>query len=92
MIYMIIKEGTYRHEVKGLYHYLPKAINKAKTLMGAEHDDYHSFDIYSAPIEAPLEDVELVAIVSRRGKEIFVSRFDEKDKSHDLQTQSDSSL
>ena len=58
MIFIVIKEGVYRHEIKGVYGSLSAAEARAGCL--SADDDYHSFEVYEA-VEGNCEDVEHIS-------------------------------
>ena len=64
-MFVITKEGVYRHEIVGIYSHRPAAIERAKERIKDEGDDYHKFEVMECEVNAPIEDGKLIAIVQR---------------------------
>lgn len=61
-IYLIIKQGVYRHEILGAYTVLQDAMENAEGHAKEErkHDGYHDFHVESIPLNTAVEDCTLV--------------------------------
>ena len=44
-LFLVFKEGVYRHECGGVFSTLEKAETAAKDFLSGEIDDYHKYDI-----------------------------------------------
>ena len=63
-VYVVFKDGVYRHEIVGLYESLEKAIDGAKYAVSLEKDSYHTFEIGYSELDKTVDDVEVIASVS----------------------------
>lgn len=70
-IYVITKQGVYRHEIIGIFHDLDDALGATYEAMLAEPDDYHAFDISYAPLNKRIGDVELAVRFQREGDDFI---------------------
>ena len=77
MIFLVTREGVYRHEIMGLRSTEEAAIALAKDCALGEGDDYHSFDVVEMALDGPCEvkDSTLFEVSRRdeRGPRITVS-------------------
>ena len=54
-VYLVTREGVYRHEIMGLRLTEEAAIALAKDCALGEGDDYHCFDVVEMRIDGPVE-------------------------------------
>ena len=55
-IYVITREGVYRHEILGLYHDSKEAEKRAYGAIAAEPDGYHQVCVMVCETDKPIED------------------------------------
>jgi len=67
MIYLVIKEGVYRHEVVGLYDSEDSAKGEAMRFIMAEPDDYHAVVVCKGPLNTQIKDVDEIYTLIRKG-------------------------
>ena len=56
-IYVVVREGVYRHEILGLFSDADKAKDVAHTACEKDVDDYHTYDIYKGTVDQTVEDL-----------------------------------
>lgn len=64
-LYVVTREGIYRHEIVGIYDTKTKAKNRAISVCKAEQDDYHRFYIMVCKYNEPIEDGDLIIVVKK---------------------------
>ncbi len=70
-LYIVVRDGVYRHEITGVFDTLSKAINEAKETMEKEDDRYHDCVVLKYVINKPVEDgAEIGRWMSRRNIEM----------------------
>lgn len=69
-LYVVTREGVYRHEIVGVYDRQDIALEAAKTAIAEEDDDYHDFNVGECTLGCAITDVLNVAIFIKRGEEI----------------------
>ncbi len=61
-IYIVIQEGIYRHDVKGIFTSLEQAKSRAVECGEDQEDDgYHTYCVCPAEIDTPIDDVKTMA-------------------------------
>jgi len=50
LVYVVIKEGVYRHDIVGVWDSLDLAKAAAEGAIAAEKDDYHRFVVVETPL------------------------------------------
>ncbi len=60
-VYILIREGVYRHEILGVFLDLSAANESANELIKSERDSYHCITVYLAPIGATIEDAKEIS-------------------------------
>lgn len=70
-VFIVVKQGVYRHEIKGSAFDLNQALEIAEAAIKLEKDDYHDMDICFAEAGKLIDDMEVIAIVSRNKAEIL---------------------
>lgn len=73
-LYVVTKEGMYRHEICGIYDSEDLAINRAEEVCKAEHDDYHEFYVLQFDLNAAVDDGLLVDTISRKKAVLSIKR------------------
>lgn len=63
-IFVVTREGVYRHEIVGAYHDVDAAIEAAKIAAANEPDDYHSFEV--AHLNVGMAGEHTVATITRQ--------------------------
>jgi hypothetical protein len=51
-LYLVFKQGVYRHECGGAFSSMDNAIAAAKKLIAGEHDEYHDYEIVRFKLDA----------------------------------------
>lgn len=71
-LYVVTREGVYRHEIVGVFDDQIKACEAAKDVISKEPDDYHSFAIneFLKNVDCDKDGV-FVAAFFRKGLEIY---------------------
>ncbi len=59
-IYVVTREGVYRHEILGIFDKRHLAELAADEISQSEGDDYHYITVNEAPINQKIEDVDPV--------------------------------
>lgn len=62
-VFVVTKQGVYRHDIMGIYTVRGKAFRAAKSAIQAEHDDYHEFHVLEVPLDTPAGRDEFSGIV-----------------------------
>ena len=57
-VFVVTRQGIYRHEITGVYFSKGSAVKRAKKCLSEEHDDYHEYDIYKIPLSVPIPFVD----------------------------------
>ena len=66
-VFIVTKQGVYRHEIMGVFQDLEFAKNVAIDCIKAEHDDYHDFHVIQFDVGAPTKsDGTLKYIIERK--------------------------
>ena len=60
MIYLVIQEGVYRHDVRGVYSTLEKATDAAEKAAAEDDDSYHEYVVCETELDTYVEDVDEV--------------------------------
>ena len=69
-VFIVHREGVYRHEVVGVYTDAEVAKQAAITAIKSEGDDYHDFSVIRCPLNTYLDnDGELIVRYTRKSKE-----------------------
>jgi len=55
-VYIVTREGVYRHEIIGVYLTLKSTRRAAITALDAEHDSYHDFHVIEYNVGVPIND------------------------------------
>lgn len=66
IVYVITREGIYRHEVLGIFTTEQAAIDRAAQIDAGEPDHWHDIDIWTATLDVPIEDVTLLHKINTR--------------------------
>jgi len=64
-VFVVIREGVYRHEIVGIFSDFIKAKDIAKETIENEEDDYHKFLVGKCEIDKVIEDIEILGSFSR---------------------------
>ena len=64
LIYIVIEEGVYRHDIKGVYLKESDAVNRAIEVIKQRKDGYHRYTVLKCVVGKPIDDAELVIEVS----------------------------
>jgi len=60
LIYLVVQEGVYRHDIMGAFFNENDAAVLAEALADSDKDDWHSYDVIRLPIGMPsLQDIKL---------------------------------
>ena len=59
-LYVVTREGVYRHEILGIYTKSPNALAAAKAAAGKENDNYHDIVVSKCKVDEVIEDVEAI--------------------------------
>ena len=70
MVYLVIKQGIYRHEITGIFERKTLALQSAYFDIKHERDDYHHYVIAEAELNTPIEDVKGILIIKRIDKKV----------------------
>jgi len=70
-IYVITREGVYRHEILGLYHNSQEAEKHAYDSIVAEPDQYHAILVMVCETDKPIEDGVEILRLSRNGESVI---------------------
>ena len=70
-MYVIVKSGVYRHEICGVIDTMDDAIERANTLIMAEKDDYHEFEVLEFMPNTVVKDGKLVYLAQRKGERLM---------------------
>jgi hypothetical protein len=57
-VYLVIQNGVYRHDVRGVYTTKENAENAARRSAAEDRDAYHSYAVFEAELDAYVEDVK----------------------------------
>jgi len=76
-VFVVTKQGVYRHDIMGIYTVRGKAFRAAKAALKAEHDNYHNFHVTEIPLDTPAGRDEYGAI--DEGKLLRIYRQDDKE-------------
>lgn len=60
-IFIVTREGVYRHEILGIFDKRYEAELKADEISQAESDDYHEIVVSAGPLRLIIEDTEPVS-------------------------------
>jgi hypothetical protein len=71
-LFVVTKEGVYRHEIVGIYTDKGRAMGEAEVAIKAENDDYHEFYVSECEADKPIDDVECIARLKREKQGISV--------------------
>ena len=59
-LFIVTKEGIYRHEILGVFSNIEKARKCAKIAYDNEVDKYHGFHIGITDLDKNIEDIEII--------------------------------
>ena len=59
-VYLVIREGQYRHEILGIYHDQEIARQSADFANRHEKDEYHEIVLAEAAFDEPIQDVTVL--------------------------------
>lgn len=59
-IYLVVQQGVYRHDIRGVYTSSDKARKAARRAATEDKDSYHEYDVYEATPDEYVEDVRSV--------------------------------
>lgn len=68
-IYIVTKEGVYRHEILGAFFSIEEATSVAEKACMGDIDDYHVYDVNKLVEGIAVNDAELKVRVSRSDKD-----------------------
>ena len=60
-VYVIVKGGVYRHEIRGVYKSRVSAEVAANHLAAKEKDNYHEFEVGKIKLNTIVDDMDVVA-------------------------------
>jgi len=61
-VFVVTRQGVYRHEIMGIYTTRGKAFRAAKAALKAEPDNYHTFNVTEISLDTPAGKDEYGAI------------------------------
>lgn len=64
-LYVVTREGVYRHEIIGIYSNEKLAIDRAKSI---KHDNYHTYNVSSCVLNKNIEDTLVLKTISSKGE------------------------
>ena len=69
-LFVVTREGVYRHEIVGIYDRYDYATEAALVAISEEDDDYHEFNVGKCTLGRTITDVENIAVFERKGEKI----------------------
>ena len=72
-IYVVTREGIYRHEILGLYLDPKESEKNAYLAISSEKDDYHEIFVMACETDKPIEDGMRILRLFRRGIDIYTA-------------------
>jgi len=56
-VYLVIQQGVYRHDIRGVYTGKDRAIKAAERSAAEDRDDYHAYEVHETDLDQYVEDV-----------------------------------
>lgn len=69
MVYLVVQEGVYRHDIRGVYSSVELAEKAARRAAAEDSDSYHCYSVYASKLDEYAEDVAETAVVPQRKAE-----------------------
>ncbi len=57
IVYLVVQQGVYRHDIRGVYTSPDAAVAAAKRAAADDSDSYHDYTVYEATLDEYVEDV-----------------------------------
>jgi len=58
LVYLVVQQGVYRHDIRGVYTTAEAATVAARRAAAEDRDDYHDYTVYETTLDQYVEDVD----------------------------------
>ncbi len=57
VVYLVVQQGIYRHDIRGVYTSVEAAVVAAKRAAAEDRDNYHEYEVYQTVLDQYVDDV-----------------------------------